>query len=454
MGISRSQLITHPLTVAAVTLLVLNDHVLKQQWPGVVTGKLSDIAGVWMVGALVVAATGSARWGTSLTALAFAALKTVPAVGVLAAPLLGGPTLRDRSDLVALLVLWPLGGLATRQGAVASTRVHDGWGTIGAVFVVLGAVFATSATSCSPGSAVSEVALDAQGRVLAHYASVDDPEDDGWYVMSAAAPVRVVDAKPVGVIAKQQCVNEGCYRVARDAVMLDDVVVFAYSRERAQAVAEQVAGCGTSAFQSLVAVESAAGTDVWVAMGVAGALHRTPDGKWHELTMFRAKPPATGTQRRASHAVVWVLPLIVAALVAVLVPICCGRYRRRTKAWAVGLGVTANLAWAAMAWWVVAPRAGEAGLFGLAGWFFAGIAPLVLVQFAWLIPVLVGRPSPPAVPVGPWRAPGAWWPQGWPAGPPPPPRPPAAPEGTGAPDATEVPAVPALPPEDRSASFN
>ena len=36
----------HPITVGALALLLLNDHLLKAAWPGVVTGKLSDFAGL------------------------------------------------------------------------------------------------------------------------------------------------------------------------------------------------------------------------------------------------------------------------------------------------------------------------------------------------------------------------------------------------------------------------
>ena len=37
---------TRPLAVIAVLSLFLNDHVFKYAWPGVVTGKLSDVAGM------------------------------------------------------------------------------------------------------------------------------------------------------------------------------------------------------------------------------------------------------------------------------------------------------------------------------------------------------------------------------------------------------------------------
>jgi hypothetical protein len=36
----------HPVPLAAIALLVLNDHVFKARWPGWVTGKLSDVAGL------------------------------------------------------------------------------------------------------------------------------------------------------------------------------------------------------------------------------------------------------------------------------------------------------------------------------------------------------------------------------------------------------------------------
>jgi hypothetical protein len=36
----------HPISIAAIGLLLVNDHLLKEAWPGAVTGKLSDIAGL------------------------------------------------------------------------------------------------------------------------------------------------------------------------------------------------------------------------------------------------------------------------------------------------------------------------------------------------------------------------------------------------------------------------
>lgn len=38
--------LSHPVTVLALVVMVVNDHVLKAAYPGLVTGKLSDLAGL------------------------------------------------------------------------------------------------------------------------------------------------------------------------------------------------------------------------------------------------------------------------------------------------------------------------------------------------------------------------------------------------------------------------
>jgi hypothetical protein len=45
----------HPVALAALAILVLNDHVLKAAFPGLVTGKLSDVAGVTLLPLVLIA---------------------------------------------------------------------------------------------------------------------------------------------------------------------------------------------------------------------------------------------------------------------------------------------------------------------------------------------------------------------------------------------------------------
>jgi hypothetical protein len=147
-----------PVPVAAVVVLALNDHVFKQAWPGFVTGKLSDLAGMvffpffleglWESGLALARAIRKSRapWrreGRRLfacalaTGLVFSAVKTVPlaneayrvglgglqwglravfaaAVHAPAPPFHRVSLVRDPTDLLGLVGLaWPL--LAARR---------------------------------------------------------------------------------------------------------------------------------------------------------------------------------------------------------------------------------------------------------------------------------------------------------------------------------------------------
>lgn len=92
-GAAPADALLHPAMLLALGLLILNDHVLKAAYPGAVTGKLSDLAGlaffpILLVGAweIVLAVTGSWRGpGNGALAVAvgssaavFALVKTWP----------------------------------------------------------------------------------------------------------------------------------------------------------------------------------------------------------------------------------------------------------------------------------------------------------------------------------------------------------------------------------------
>jgi hypothetical protein len=71
----------HPLMIAAVALLLVNDHVLKARFPGLMTGKLSDAAGMLFFPAflhalwqIVLARTGRDARPTTKSALVCALL--------------------------------------------------------------------------------------------------------------------------------------------------------------------------------------------------------------------------------------------------------------------------------------------------------------------------------------------------------------------------------------------
>jgi hypothetical protein len=84
--VTATRALTAPVTIAAIAVLVVNDHVLKAAYPGWVTGKLSDVAGLAFFPLLLAAvAERIGSRGVRVTVIAaaatgvvFAAVKTVP----------------------------------------------------------------------------------------------------------------------------------------------------------------------------------------------------------------------------------------------------------------------------------------------------------------------------------------------------------------------------------------
>lgn len=102
----------HPVTLVSVIVLLVNDHLLKQAWPGFVTGKLSDVAGLLVAPpllALLLRRRADAA-AVLLTGALFAAVKTTETGAEAASQawsLVAGHSrvLADPTDLLALPVL-------------------------------------------------------------------------------------------------------------------------------------------------------------------------------------------------------------------------------------------------------------------------------------------------------------------------------------------------------------
>ena len=105
---------THPAAIAALVVLVVNDHLLKAAYPGWITGKLSDFAGMVLAPLVLVAIVDAIApvrawmgWASAVAVgCAFALCKTwAPATEAYEAAAIDGArragTRRQRSDRAA-----------------------------------------------------------------------------------------------------------------------------------------------------------------------------------------------------------------------------------------------------------------------------------------------------------------------------------------------------------------
>ncbi|WP_062356462.1 hypothetical protein [Herbidospora yilanensis] len=99
--------IAHPLTVLSLVVLVVNDHLLKFTWPGPVTGKLSDVAGLILLPAVLDLLIRRPAVSIAITGAGFTLVKASETGAWLASEtwsLAWGPSV-IRADLTDLLTL-------------------------------------------------------------------------------------------------------------------------------------------------------------------------------------------------------------------------------------------------------------------------------------------------------------------------------------------------------------
>lgn len=150
--------LSRPAALASIALLLLNDHVFKRFFPSILTGKLSDFAGLFFFPLLLSALIGlieprprrAAGWGFGLTGLVFTALKLSPPLAGWAGNLLGGfpggkaAITPDATDLAALVMLIP----AWRLWRSAPARRFDR--RLGYAALALGALASVATQPCLP----------------------------------------------------------------------------------------------------------------------------------------------------------------------------------------------------------------------------------------------------------------------------------------------------------------
>ncbi|MDI6102444.1 hypothetical protein QLQ12_27875 [Actinoplanes sp. NEAU-A12] len=219
----------HPVTMAALALLIVNDHVLKNTHPGWVTGKLSDAAGMVLAPPLLAALAGLiaprlpfrrlAAGSIVTVGLGFGFVKASWYGAELASALwsLGTPSLirADPTDLLA----WPFLGVAWWSAGRSRRTPNERLARAVRAAVLLPLALAgVAATSPAPRPSADRVILD--GDLI--YAGADhDSYGDVWTVSADQGTTWAGAEAPKGLPGAATCARSEpvvCYRTIPHAL--------------------------------------------------------------------------------------------------------------------------------------------------------------------------------------------------------------------------------------------
>ena len=346
-----------PVFTGAVALLALNDHALKPRHPGLLTGKLSDVAGVVIVAVAIVATTRRPTVAAATTSVLFAALKLSAVAASVAAPVLGGVTRTDPTDLMALVVLVPLHPWMQRTVSDATRRTP--LRPVDAAMAVL-AVLVCTATSCDEPHGIDRVVVagDAlwagygETRTLTNGRDASEQVVQEWAVSSDGGRTwTATNDQPVGGIAGavEQCGESGrCWRVIPgERVEMQDgagwVTAYEFTTEQWRRMKLRAGrDCGdpdprAGAFGELLVTDRGDEETVLVTMGSQGAL-RWSGGEWTRLGILGRDPVSMSGPSWLAKLDVWSI-VALAASAPVLLLVGAGRRTRSRRRFAAAAGV-------------------------------------------------------------------------------------------------------------------
>ena len=316
--------LTHPATVAALGVLLLNDLLFKSLWPhSWLTGKLSDLA--WLILALPLLAfllSFAARRNVRACRLAFlaayvglpllyAAFNTFEPVhdvimrGIsLAGGAAGSP--RDATDSLVIPLAWAAALWVWRRRPAAAGAMRLRWAVLVAGVAALASV-ATSPPELIRG--VQRVGVSEDGAIVAHtefgtYLSVDG----GLSWSREDRPSSGVDRGGQSVVTPR-----GRYSLDGPLVLrtgIDDTqgqVVYSteFLEEEGNVWVQWVSTRKLSerreiAFRPLAIVYDERSGNLVLALGIQGVVVGTSDGKWATVAVGRLEPTNFSYQAKTS----------------------------------------------------------------------------------------------------------------------------------------------------------
>ncbi|MFG1947351.1 hypothetical protein [Nonomuraea sp. NPDC048826] len=327
-------------------VLLLNDHILKHAWPGFVTGKLSDVAGLVVAPPLValLLPRRADLAATILTGALFTVVKTTETGAEAASQIwttLAGSSrvLADPTDLLALPAL----ALAWWVRQRSRERVAARWHVITAVPL---AVLAVTATAAHPGMPTAEILYLQHGAIVldGRYAS----RDGGATWESYEPPASITEHAP-SMGSRAACLREHCYRLVRDQVKVlrsgDGGRTWApeweIPRERVVMLERELIGDRQYetgiASASLVVVDRPGGHVVVVANRRDGVAVRDVGGTWRRFGFTQdgglLESAAIPLDRPADDGAEMLVAGLAAAWAALLGLAVQARRSRRVRAW-------------------------------------------------------------------------------------------------------------------------
>ncbi|MCW3815366.1 hypothetical protein ONA91_12965 [Micromonospora sp. DR5-3] len=444
----------HPVTVLALVVLVLNDHVLKAAQPGWLTGKLSDVAGLVLAPPLVAAlvalavpripARAAAGLGLGLVGIGFTVVKTsgyAAAAASSAWSVVSGPSLvrADRTDLLALPAL-ALAGWTWRRAR------RDPVGRRPARLVRLlvllpAATLAVAATSAvwyfdAARATVVDGRLaagigESRGADISSFGATWRVSDDGgetWrdptaaeeqrldprFPPSSGSPAAPPSATPSATPTREDCsaaTPQRCYRLAAGRIRVEESddagrtwrLAWEVTEEQRAILSRRYQDAGPRgeriAGQELTVLDVGAGRHVvLVANGRDGFAVRGPDGDWRRIGFtggpYGGGPPPLGASSPADrHADPLRAGLLAFALAELVLVVAAARAGRL-----VGRGGWLPALLGALTVGTVLPLSAV----WLSDDLFAFVAALGCVV------LLLGTPLLALIPHWVWRAPGRW----------------------------------------------